>query len=220
MATSRKRPTRAKSQVIEQIGRVSNASVLKGSGRGWHEWIEILEKVGARAWTHQETTAWLKKKYGLRPWWQQGVTHGFEVHIGRRIDGVGANGIRSLTATKTMPVSAPKLWKFLTSPAGLALWLKPLSPVRIRVGAKFETTDGFFGEIRTLRAGEKIRCSWRDSAEPQAKASYFEVYVIPRPVPRSTLIISHGSLREARAQTELRARWKQAAAAIRLSFGD
>ncbi len=133
------------------VGRVSTESVFKATGKHWVKWIELLDKAGARSWTHAEIVAYLKKKYRLGPWWQQGVTLGFELAIGRRIEGQNLKGQYTTTITKSFTVSVAKLWTYLVSAAGQAIWFQPLSPVEIKAGAQFETQDGFYGEIRTLK---------------------------------------------------------------------
>src|SRR4051812_31302930 len=103
---------------IEKIGKVSNQSVLKGTGRGWAEWIRLLEKAGAKHWSHQEIVAFLHKKHKLGPWWNQGVTHGFELATGRRMEGQNQKGEYSIVTTKTFPLSNKKMWQLLESQEG------------------------------------------------------------------------------------------------------
>jgi hypothetical protein len=66
-------------KTIDKIGRVTSASVQKGTGRNWDQWIAILEKAGARSWSHRETVDLLTKRYKLTPWWQQGVAWGLSI---------------------------------------------------------------------------------------------------------------------------------------------
>lgn len=199
-------------QSTEKLGRVTSASVKKCTGRDWNEWIEILDHAGARAWTHPEIVAFLRKKYRLSPWWQQGVTHGFELAIGRRIEGRNAKGELSITATKTLMARGPKVWKLLASPRGMALWLRPLSPVTLKAGNAFETEDGYFGEMRTLLAGKRVRLTWQDPA--WEKKSVLQIHVVPREGEKCVVVFQHDQLLDARAQPKLRSRWKAALDAL------
>jgi uncharacterized protein YndB with AHSA1/START domain len=190
------------------LARVSTESVHKCTGRHWDEWVKLLDQAGARAWEHKEIVAYLKTKHRLTPWWQQGVTGGYEVAIGRKVEGQNLKGEWSLTATKTFRVAATELWKQLSSDAGMALWLQPLAPVRLKAKNFFETRDGYFGEIRTLKSGVRIRLSWRD---PEwAKPTYVQIFLLPRPGDKCLLAINHEKLPVARLQGELRRRWKKA----------
>ncbi len=58
-----------KSAEIQLIGRVSNKSVLKCTGRPWRAWIQLLNGVGAQHWPHREIVLYLKKEHKLTPWW-------------------------------------------------------------------------------------------------------------------------------------------------------
>ena len=69
------------------LARTSNESILKHTGKIWDDWIETLKKAGALNLTHKEIVQLLKTKYKLKPWFQQIVTGGFEVHTGRRREG-------------------------------------------------------------------------------------------------------------------------------------
>lgn len=196
----------------KQIGRVSSASVFKATGKNWDEWLAILDKAGARSWTRSEIVAFLKKKYKLRPWWQQGVTHGFEVATGRRIDGQNAKGQYTITATKSMPCNVKKVWKLVISKEGKEAWLKPLYEVAVEAGKTFETEDGFFGEIRTLKKDRRIRMTWQDPN--WNKNTVVQLTLVDKPNGKSILVIDHSQILDLRIQARLRKRWKDAVSAL------
>lgn len=193
---------------IVQIGRVSNTSVQKATKRGWREWIDILDATPARAWAHKEIAAFLKKKFKLRIWWQHEVATGYEIHIGRKIAGRNAKGKMSVTATRSIHEDARKVWKALISKRGIALWLKPLSPVTIKVGNFFETEDGYFGEVRTMLAGRRIRLSWK---EPDgSESTYVQILLVPRPNKKCILVVNHEGIVGVKFQAAVRRRWREA----------
>lgn len=195
---------------MEKIGKVSSASVQKGTGRGWSEWIKILEKAGARHMEHRDIVLWLKKKYKLTPWWQQGVTHGFELHIGRRIEGVNLKGEFSAMGSRTFPLSQKKLWAFVASEEGQNLWLKPLSPFDFKPKSTFEAEGGIFGELRTMKAPLRARLTWQDVDWP--KASVVQIYCLPRKGEKSVLVFMHEKLKDGRLRVEMQRYWKNALA--------
>lgn len=191
---------------LTKIGLVTSVSVEKYTQRGWSEWIRILEAKNARSWTHGEIAAFLKTKYRLTPWWQHGVAQGFEIYIGRKGVNRNAKGEWSLIATKSLHIGAANVWKFLLSEKGQALWLKPLAPIVIRPKSFFETADGYFGEIRTMKTARSLRLTWRD---PEwTKPSYVTVHLVPRPGAKSLVAFGHAKIPEAATQVRLRERWK------------
>lgn len=201
---------------LEKIGRVTSASVLKSTGKEWDAWVKILNLAGARHWTHGETAAFLAQKYKLSLWWQQGVAHGYQLAIGNRMEGRDLKGNYSTAASRTLKIDQKALWKFVTSKAGGAMWLKPLSPVAFIKGGAFETEDGFFGEIRTLKSPERLRLSWHHDEEE--KATVLQVNMIDRPNKKSVLVIQHTELKDKRLRDEMCERWKKALAEISAHF--
>jgi uncharacterized protein YndB with AHSA1/START domain len=200
---------RGGTQSYEKIGKVSSQSVLKHTGKGWEAWVGVLEKAGARSWTYQEIVAHLKKRHRLTPWWQQGVALGFEIAIGRRKAGQDAKGKYMVTATKSLHLEVKTVWRKMLSPAGLDLWLRPLSAVRVRPKTFFETKDGFFGEIRTVTPNRKLRMSWKDPL--WEKPTVVEAILVPKPGKKCILAFNHTGIPDERARETLRARWREAA---------
>jgi uncharacterized protein YndB with AHSA1/START domain len=192
---------------IEKIGKVSSASVEKCTGKNWERWVALLEKAGARGLEHREIVALLKKKYKLSPWWQQGVATGYEMHIGRKVEGRNAKGQYSTVASRTFALSNKELWKYLESEDGLAVWLKPLSSFRFAPGETFEVDGGIFGEVRTLRKAERMRLRWQDGDWP--KPSVVNLAVIPRPGKKCILVFQHDQLPSERARAAMNAHWKK-----------
>lgn len=190
------------------LNRCSDQSVFKNTGKTWEEWIRILEKAGAEAWIHRDIAAYLATKHKLTPWWRQIVAGGFEVAAGLRVEGRDSKGQYSITATKMTPFSAKRAWSLVASPEGLAIWLRPMGAFKLKPKTSFETEGGFFGEVRTMVAGARVRLSWRESDEGKPSTVQFNVF--PKPKDRSMLVIQHDGLVDGRLREELRQRWKSA----------
>lgn len=199
-----------------EYNRISSPSVKKATGKDWKKWVEVLEKAGARSWTHREIVAFLKKKYKLAPWWQQSVALGFEIHIGRRVEGRNEKGEHALTATKSLAVAQKDVWTFLNSEDGLRLWLQPMSDFELKKDREFEREGGIFGKVRTVKAPLRARIAWQDS-EAQ-KPSILQIYVVPRPKGKSILVFAHEKILKARERDDLRAHWKGVLSAIHAHF--
>lgn len=195
-----------KEELIEKIGKVTSASVKKCTGQNWRTWIDRLEKAGGRGLSHKELVAFLKKKYELNAWWQQGVATGFEKHIGRKIEGRNAKGFYSTMASRTLPLAAKDLWKYLESTEGQSTWLSSLSHFKFEAGAQFEVEGGVYGSLRTLKKPVRLRLRWQD--EDWAKPSVLCVYLVARPGAKCILIFQHDQLPTDRARLALNERWK------------
>lgn len=189
------------------IGKVSTESVFKHTGKHWRQWIPLLEKAGAASWSYHDTVAFLAKKHKLTPWWQHGVALGFEIAQGRRKTGQDAKGHYMVTATKSLRCSAAQAWKIIASREGIATWLKPLdSELELKPKAQFETTDGFFGEIRTVAKARRVRMYWQDPL--WEKHTVLELMLAAPSPGKVVLVFNHTALRDTRSQASLRIRWK------------
>ena len=59
-----------------RIAGISDAAVRKATGKGWAEWIRVLDRKGAKKMTHREIAAWLAAAKHTGPWWSQMLTVG------------------------------------------------------------------------------------------------------------------------------------------------
>jgi len=192
---------------FEKLGMVTTASVLKCTGKNWDQWVALLEKAGAARWERKEIVAFLKKKYKLSPWWQQGVTHGYELAVGRRIEGHSPSAGFALTATKTMPIPVRAVWELLLSDRGLACWLQPMGDFDFAKGVQYEAVGGVYGEVRTFKKNLRVRMTWTES--DWEKHSVLQIYMVARPKGKSILIFSHEKLPNGRWRLKMREHWKK-----------
>jgi uncharacterized protein YndB with AHSA1/START domain len=192
---------------ITFLNKAKSASVLKHTQKNWDQWIELLNKSGATHLTHQEIVRFLAQKYKLSLWWQQVITSGYEIYIGRKIEGRNEKGEYATVATKTIAVDSRDLWKFMTSHQGQSLWLRPLAPLKFHLKETFELEGGIFGEIRTIKAPLRMRLSWQDT--DWNKPTVVQMTCVKRPHKKSILVVQHEKLKDARLKNQMRDHWKQ-----------
>lgn len=193
---------------------MTSASVKKGTGKSWDQWIEILDRLGAREMTHRNIVLHLQKKYRLTPWWQQGVTLGYEIHIGRRVEGQNGKGLFTTTTTKTLKAPASAVWKWLNSAEGQSLWLKPLSEFKLKPKAVFETEEGVFGEVRTMLVNRRARLRWQE--DTWERPSILQIYLVPRKNGTCILCFTHENLATGRLRLQMRDYWRNVVSQIDL----
>jgi uncharacterized protein YndB with AHSA1/START domain len=152
--------------------------------------------------------AFLKKRHRLSQWWQQVVTGGYEIIIGRRIEGQNLKGESSLVASRTFAMAPLAVWKMLESKDGQAIWLKPLSDFEFKAGRVYESEGGVYGEIKTLKKPNRVRMSWQEDG--WAKASTLQIALVARPKGKSILVFQQDGLLSPRLRDDLRERWKEA----------
>lgn len=193
---------------IENIGRVTSKSVRKHTDKEWHQWVQILAKAGADSWVHKDIAEFLVKKYKLSQWWCHIVATGYEVYIGRKIAGRNQKGEYQITVTKSLKVDGKKTWKFVSSPKGIAMWLAPMSKFALKPKSVYEREDGVYGEIRTMKAGHRIRLTWIDGDASEA-TTVVQVMVVHRAGRESSILcFQHEKLRDGRLKDVLRDHWR------------
>lgn len=191
---------------VEKVGRVSTESVFKCTGKHWDEWIKILNKAGAQKWVHKTIAAHLRQKYKLSPWWQQGVATGYEYATGMKAEGQGPAGFATV-ATRTIPIPANEVWALLQSKKGLSCWLDPISDFSFKKGMVYETGDGVFGEVRTLKTKSKVRMTWAEIE--WLKPSTLQIYIVPRKGGKSVLVFQQEKLPDGRVKNQMKEHWKK-----------
>ena len=157
---------------------VSSEAVLAATGRGWDEWVEFLDGLGARDMTHKEIAALAAGPGGLsNGWWQQSVTVGYEQARGLRVVGQSSGTDFQIGVQKTLPVIADVAWGLLADEPGRTAWLGKTEALEFRKGEEYLTAEGHRGEIRSCVQGERIRLTW--SHPGLARPSTLEIYLAP-----------------------------------------
>jgi hypothetical protein len=172
---------RAKQPTLNGIG---SAAVEKATGRGWAEWVEVLDRDGGAAMTHKEIAIHLHEKHGVREWWSQMVTVGYEHAKGRRARHERPDGYEvSVNKTVTAPVAA--VIAAFTDLRARARWLP---------GEKFE--------VRGVTPGKAVRITWGDGTN-------VVVGFYGSTKDKARVSVQHGRLKGAREAERCKAFWRE-----------
>ncbi|MBF8268023.1 MAG: hypothetical protein HW388_1531 [Dehalococcoidia bacterium] len=66
--------------------RIGDEAVQAKTGKGWEEWLAILDAWGMREKGHTLAARHLQHDHGLSPWWAQAVTIRYEWERGLRTE--------------------------------------------------------------------------------------------------------------------------------------
>jgi hypothetical protein len=120
------------------IGLTSDETLVQRTGRGWNEWIAILDDWGAVERPHGEIATYLGEAHGLPGWWAQQVTVGYERARGLRDVGQRRGGGYEVNVTKTVNVPVERLYEAFLA-LDLPLSVRTAQPNR---SARFDWEDG------------------------------------------------------------------------------
>lgn len=185
LATAAKR-LRAAGQKAADVG---EAAVRKATGKGWHEWFELLDKAGARAMDHRAIVAVLSKVRGLPGWWQQMIAVAYERARGLRRRHQTDSGFVA-NASKTVKASLAELYDAWIDEGKLRAWLGVPPP-----------------EVRKAAPQRSLRLTWYDG-------SWVAVGFYDKGEGKSQVSLGHERLPNARAVAQYKKYWKDALARL------
>lgn len=123
---------------------VSEEAVRRATGRGWDEWVRLIDGREVASYSHRDTAAWLASEQGLSGWWAQCVTVGYERLRGLRDANQTASGFR-VGVSRTLCFPVERAWAALADHAAREAWagagslhVRRLSAPRV---ARFDFAD-------------------------------------------------------------------------------
>ncbi|HEU4520931.1 MAG TPA: hypothetical protein VFT12_02945 [Thermoanaerobaculia bacterium] len=136
----------------EALSGMRDASVTKATGRGWREWVRLLDKAGAASMPHRDIAV-RARELGAGDWWSQAVTVGYERIRGLRAIGQRRGGLWEASRSKTYPVNVATLFD------AFARWVGR-QKVTVRTkrrpkGMRITWDDGTSVEVYFMPKGEK-----------------------------------------------------------------
>jgi uncharacterized protein YndB with AHSA1/START domain len=180
---------------VEDLGH-TDVVVRERTGRGWRDWLRILDGWGARKRTHAEIVRHLIDEHGVSGWWAQSVTIGYERTRGMRAKHQRLGTGFTVSITKTFDARASRLFAAFTDARRRAAWLERGTLT-----------------VRTTRKDTTARFDHRDGR------SRVVAYFVPKGRAKTTVSLEHERLPDAGAVEEMRAFWKERLARLAETLG-
>jgi uncharacterized protein YndB with AHSA1/START domain len=164
----------------------TDEAIRERTGRGWEEWFDRLDEWGAADMTHRDIARRVAAELAIDPlaWNAQAITMSYERTRGMRAAGERTDGF-AITAQKTVPVPAERLFDAFTDAALRAQWL-PEDQLRERTATK----------------PKSARFDWADGA------TRVNVTFIAKGE-RSTVALEHARLADADEADRMKAFWRE-----------
>lgn len=144
-------PAEARSALLEPGGTgppvpfpISEEAVQRRTGRGWEQWLDLLDEWGSSERSHAAIANWLIEQHGVDPWSAQAVAVGYERAHGRAV-GERFEGFE-ISASKTVAVPVDRLFDAFVDASVRERWLRDVE-LRERTSkrpktARFDWGDG------------------------------------------------------------------------------
>jgi hypothetical protein len=170
----------------------SDERIRERTGRGWEEWLDLLDSWGAQSMGHSEIVRRVGELPGVAGWDTQAVAMSFERARGKRAVGerIGGDGFVA-TASKTITAGAEQVFMAFVDPSRRAVWL-PEAVLSERMvskpkAARFDVGDG---------------------------TSRLLVTVEPKGPAKSTVVLEHSKLADADEREARKTYWRHALATL------
>jgi len=174
-----------KAKNSDKIAGTSSDAVKTKTGRGWAEWLKVLDKAGAKKMNHTQIAAYLNEKQGIPGWWAQMVTVGYEQARGMREAYQTPTGYE-ISRSKTIAVPAKTLFDAFQNEKTRARWLAEKRVV-----------------IRKATPHKSMRVTW-----PDGKTS-LSVNFYPKGDGKSQIVVQHLKLASATEAKQKQAFWEK-----------
>ncbi len=184
-AAARPKAKRPAGKALRYAG-VGSEAVLRSTGRAWEEWLEVLDRAGAKAMAHKDIALMLSRKFRVPDWWSQMVTVGYEQARGLRAVNQQADGFAA-NASRTIAIDLDRLYAAWNEPRQRAKWL-PEAPI----------------EVRRSSDGKSMRITWT------ANDSRVDVGFFAAGKGKSRVQVGHAKLASAAAVKRQKAYWSEA----------
>ena len=126
------------------VAGMAEATIKARTGRGWGEWVELLDAFGAAEKPHRDAAAYVVS-HGVAGWWAQSVTVGYERIRGLRERGQRRGGSYEASKSKTVAVPVETLFDAFANARTRKRWL---GDVKLK--------------IRTATKPKSMRITWDD----------------------------------------------------------
>lgn len=186
---------------------MSDEAVRKGTGKGWEEWIRILDRWGAVEKAHKAIARYLSDELGLDGWWAQTVTVGYERARGLRELGQVKGGF-GLDVQRLIAASRTQAYEALTDPKLLSKWFTTRAKVDLRVGGRYSNRDGDEGVFLALAPPRRVRFSWEN--RNHAPGTVVEINLTPQGGGKVAVRLTHSKLRSKQDREGMKEGWSWA----------
>jgi uncharacterized protein YndB with AHSA1/START domain len=135
------------------------------------------------------------------------VTAGRRREVGHTRDAGWEIGV-----SRTIHRPVGEVWDFITSPAGIALWLGEGVTLPAERGVAYETTAGVQGETRSFRELDRIRLTWQPP--DWSHDTTLQLAVRSAGAGRTTLVVHQERLADASEREQQRRHWQGVITAV------
>jgi uncharacterized protein YndB with AHSA1/START domain len=188
--------------------RPAEETVRERTGKGWPEWLDVLDEFDCRAKGHTATAKWLEAEHGLTSWWAQTVTVQYERERGIREIGQRHDGKFALNVTRTIAAPVERVWNAFADEKEMSTWFTTGHRHDFREGGSYSNGDGDKGKYTKIAPQERLHFTWEN--EKHCPGSLVIVEFMPKGAEKTTVAITHEKLPDKAGVDDMKTGWSWA----------
>ena len=195
---------------VSTKGAISDAAVIKKTGRELAYWYDVLDRFGAVEKGHTAAARYLYEEHGVPGWYSQGITVSYERARGVRAVNQRCDGDFEVSASKVMTTDAKNFVKAFTDARLRARWTKGFDAglaKALYAGVSDKKSKGF---VIRPDGMARLRYTWDGTT--------VQLYAYPKAGGKLTVTVQHTRLPNGDAVDLFRKQWKAALAALAAHF--
>jgi uncharacterized protein YndB with AHSA1/START domain len=176
-------PAKTRAADYARLAGMSDEAIKKNTGCDWKAWVGALDYVKAHDWPHRAIAQFVHERYGVRAWWTQAVTVGYERIRGLRDIGQRRDGSYEASRSRTFPVAPGTLFRAWAEKQRRTAWLGDAQLT-----------------VRTATRNRSMRITWGDGTSVQ-------LWFTARAPRKSAVAVQHTRLPDRQAVNRLKEYW-------------
>ena len=183
-------------------GAISDASVLKKTGKDLAHWFAVLDRFGAVEKGHTASARHLFETHGVDGWYAQGITVSYERERGIRGVNQRCDGAWEVSVSKTITASPAQLVKALSDPRKRNEWIAEADPKLAAAMAESFADKKSKGFVVRPDGQGRFHYKWDGTT--------VQLYAIPKLNGKISIVVQHTKLPNGEAVEKYRGLWKTA----------
>jgi hypothetical protein len=195
---------------VSSKGAISDAAVVKKTGRDLAYWYGVLDRFGAVEKGHTAAARHLYEEHGVPGWYTQGITVSYERARGVRAVNQRCDGGFEVSASKVIAADAKRLVKAFTDARQRARWTKGMDAAMTSALVSGLADRKSKGWVVRPDGMARFRYKWDGTT--------VQLYAYPKAGGKLNVTVQHTGLPGGDAVESYRGQWKAMLGALAAQF--
>ncbi|CAM4385841.1 SRPBCC family protein [Paenibacillus macerans] len=200
------------------VSSVFKKGIKKATGRSWEDWVTALAGTINPGWSDDRIQKEIQQQHQVSEEWSEWIATMYAPLMGRVPVGTTKDSGVQIGVRRTFAASKEGVWEFLTTPAGLPLWIGDVPSFKFEVGYEFASKEGVSGKITVVKPYHKLRLTWKRPEWEQF--SRLQIYVLSTNTGKTTVSIHQEMLEDVFIRELMKRHWEDMLAELKWRLED